>query len=107
MSLLHAKKKKKKLKWAADVCGKYFNKNEFQDSGDGQDDPLPLPPPPLLLVEFARGLGEEHYILFALDLPLEELQGGAVEAHHVLKHREGEDGIEHNAFIHPKLGKFA
>lgn len=62
-----------------------LKKKVSSDSGDGQDDPLPLPPPLLLLVEFARGLGEEHDVLFALDLPLEELQGGAVEAHHVLR----------------------
>lgn len=54
-------------------------------SGNRQDGSLPLPPPLLLLVEFARGLGEENDVFFALELPLEELQGGAVEAHDVLR----------------------
>lgn len=62
------------------------------DSGDGQDGSLPLPPPLLLLLQLARGLGEEQHVLFALDLPLEELQRCAVEAHHVLeREREREE----------------
>lgn len=76
------------------MCQK--KKNVRQDSGNGQDGPLPLPPPPLLLVEFTRGLGEEHDVLFALDLPLEELQRGAVEAHDVLRaQRKGESSQQH------------
>lgn len=53
-------------------------------SGDGQDGSLPLPPPLLLLRQLGRGVGEEHHLLLVLDLPLEELQRRAVEAHHVL-----------------------
>lgn len=64
-------------------------KNVHYDSGDGQDGSLPLPPPLLLVTQFARGLGEEQHVLFALDLPLEELQRRAVEAHHVLRRGEG------------------
>lgn len=53
-------------------------------SGDGEDDPLALPPPLLLVGQASRGVGEEHHFLLALQLALEELQGGAVEAHQVL-----------------------
>lgn len=60
-------------------------KNVHFDSSDGEDGSLPLPPLLLLLLELPRSVAEEHHILFALDLPLEELQGGAVEAHQVLK----------------------
>lgn len=69
----------------ADVYTKSV-KNVHCDSSDGQDSSLPLPPPLLPLIQFARGLGEEHHVLSALDLPLEELQRRAVEAHHVLRH---------------------
>lgn len=57
------------------------------DSSDGEDGPLPLSPPLLLLIESARGFCEKHHVLFALYLPLEELEGGAVEAHHVLQEK--------------------
>lgn len=56
------------------------------DSGDGQDGPLPLLPLLLLLVQFACSFSEEHHVLFALDLPLEELQRCHVKAHHILPH---------------------
>ena len=39
-------------------------------SGDGEDRSLPLLPLPLLLLEAARGVGEEHHVLLALDLAL-------------------------------------
>lgn len=58
------------------------------DSSDSKKGSLPLPPLLLLLLQLPRGVGEEHHILFALDLPLEELHGSAVEAHQVLKCKE-------------------
>lgn len=72
-------------RWGEDVYTQTVQ-NVHKDSGDGQDGPLPLPPPLLLVLQLARGFSEEHHVLFALDLPLEELQRGAVEAHHVLRH---------------------
>lgn len=71
----------------ADVSTKICQKTVHYDSSDGQNGSLPLPPPLLLLAQFARSLGEEHHVLFALDLPLEELQRCAVEAHPVLRQR--------------------
>ncbi|TNN51305.1 hypothetical protein EYF80_038469 [Liparis tanakae] len=56
-------------------------------SSDGQDGALPLPPLPLLNGCLARGVCEEHHVLFALDLSLEELERRAVEAHHVLNEK--------------------
>lgn len=56
---------------------------------DGQHESLPLPPPLLALVQLPRRLCEERDLLFALDLPLEELQRRAVEAHHVLRGSRG------------------
>ncbi len=64
-------------------------KNVHYDSSDGQDGSLPLPPLLFLLLQLACGVGEEHHVLFALDLPLEELERCAVKAHHVLQ-EEGE-----------------
>lgn len=72
-------------RWGEDVYTQTVQ-NVHKDSGDGQDGPLPLPPPLLLVLQLACGFSEEHHVLFALDLPLEELQRGAVEAHHVLRH---------------------
>lgn len=63
-------------------------KNVHYDSSDGEDGSLPLPPLPLLLHQPACGFSKEHHVLFALNLPLEELEGRAVEAHHVLKHAQ-------------------
>lgn len=76
------------------LCTNKLKKKKVQsDSGDGEDGTLPLPPPLLLLLQLARGLGEEHHVLFALDLALEELEGGAVEPHHVLKHTGEEEEV--------------
>lgn len=61
------------------------SKNVHYDSSDGEDGSLPLPPLLLLHLQSARGLGEEHHVLFALDLALEELERRAVEAHHILE----------------------
>lgn len=69
-------------------------KNVRSHSSDGQHDPLPLRPPPLPLLQFPRGLREERDLLSALDLPLEELQRRAVEAHHVLAGSGGGDEEE-------------
>lgn len=69
-------------------------KNVRSRSSDGQHHPLPLRPPPLPLLQFPRGLREERDLLFALDLPLEELQRRAVEAHHVLAGSGGGDEEE-------------
>lgn len=61
------------------------SKNVHYDSSDGEDGSLPLSPLLFLPLQSACGLGEEHHVLFALDLALEELERGAVEAHHILK----------------------
>ena len=52
---------------------------------NGEDDSLPPPPLLPLLVQTPAGVGKEHHILLALQLSLEELQRGAVEAQHVLQ----------------------
>lgn len=49
-----------------------------------EDNPLPLPPPLLLFLQSSRGVGEEHDVFLALDLALQKLHCGTVEAHHVL-----------------------
>lgn len=63
------------------------SQNVRHDLSDGQDGFLSLPPPLVLLLQLACGFGKEHHILFALDLPLQELKRCAVEAHHVLRQR--------------------
>lgn len=63
-------------------------------SGHRQHGPLPLLPPLPPLLQFSRGLREEGDILFALELPLEELHRRAVEAHHVLAGGRGGDEEE-------------
>lgn len=68
--------------------------NVHNDSSDGQDGSLPLPPLLLLVLQLACGISEEHHVLFALDLPLEELERCAVEAHHVLRHKRRRGGEE-------------
>lgn len=61
---------------------------------DGQDGALPLPPLLLFFLQLACGVSKEHYVLFALDLPLEELERNAVKAHHVLRHKRRRGGEE-------------
>ena len=80
-------------RWGEDVYTQTVQ-SVREDSGDGQDGPLPLPPPLLLVLQLACGFSEEHHVLFALDLPLEELQRGAVKAHHVLRHAESRSDEE-------------
>lgn len=72
----------------------FLQKNVHYDSSDGQNGSLPLPPPLLLLAQFARRLGEEHHVLFALDLPLEELQRRAVKAHPVLRQKRDDEAMK-------------
>lgn len=71
-----------------------MEKNVCSDSNDSQHNSLPLPPPLLPLVQLPRRFCEERDLLFALDLPLEELQRRAVEAHHVLRGSRGGDEEE-------------
>lgn len=61
------------------------SKNVLYILSNGQNSPLPLPPLLLLLLQLTCGIGEEHHIFFVLDLLLEELEGGAVKAQHILK----------------------
>lgn len=70
--------------WRVDVYTKTIQ-NVHYNSSNGQDGPLPLPPLFLLLLQATCSVSKEHDVLFALDLPLEELQGCTVKTHHILK----------------------
>lgn len=55
---------------------------------DGQHSSFAFLSLPFLLLETICGINKEHHILFALDLPLQELKADAVEAQDVLNEQE-------------------